>query len=90
MMKTYTHLTRKDRYTVAMMIKQGFSQISIADALERSPSTISREIKRNKGQRGYRYKQAVRLTSERHPHKPKAIKMTEVMKNALRHYLDQD
>lgn len=43
------------------MFKQGFNQTEIALQIGVHKSTISREIKRNRGQRGYRYKQAHRL-----------------------------
>ncbi|MBD3815759.1 MAG: helix-turn-helix domain-containing protein, partial [Halothiobacillus sp.] len=36
-------------------------QTEIADVLERHPSTISRELRRNRGGRGYRPKQAQKL-----------------------------
>jgi IS30 family transposase len=40
----------------------------------RNKSTISRELSRNTGKRGYRHKQANRLADERHQKKNKAIK----------------
>jgi IS30 family transposase len=42
-----------------------FSQTQIAKKLGVSVSTISRELKRNSGQRGYRYQQADQLAQER-------------------------
>lgn len=48
------------------MKKAGHTQSEIAKVLERSPSTISRELSRNRGGRGYRPKQAHRLACERH------------------------
>jgi len=46
-------------------------------------STISREIKRNKGKRGYRYKQAQRRAEERHKNKEKRVKLTEGIKAVI-------
>jgi len=46
-------------------MKEGFNCTHIAKNLGRSKSTISREIRRNIGGRGYRPKQAERLTLER-------------------------
>jgi len=46
--------------------KAGHKQSEIANMLERSPSTISRELRRNRGGRGYRPKQAHRLARERY------------------------
>ena len=42
----------------------------IAKALNRSQGTISKEISRNKGDRGYRHKQADRFANIRHQEKP--------------------
>lgn len=57
-MKKYTHLTEAERYHIYLMIKQGFSLRLIAKIMNRSLSTISRELKRNTGKRNYRPKQA--------------------------------
>ena len=54
----YTHLTREERYQIWALKKAGHTQSEIAAVLERSPSTISRELGRNRGRRGYRPKQA--------------------------------
>ena len=54
----YTHLTREERYQIYALKKAGLTQSEIATVLERSPSTISRELARNHGRRGYRPKQA--------------------------------
>jgi IS30 family transposase len=62
----YTHLTREERYQIYALKKAGHTQSEIAKVLERSPSTISRELSRNRGGRGYRPKQAHRLACERH------------------------
>jgi IS30 family transposase len=49
----------------------------------RNKSTISRELSRNTGKRGYRHKQANRLADERHQKKNKAIKLTDCVKNYI-------
>jgi IS30 family transposase len=54
----------------------GKSFSEIASYLGRSASTISREVRRNTGLRGYRYQQADRKAQERHKSKPKRIKLT--------------
>jgi IS30 family transposase len=61
----YTHLTREERYQIYALKKAGHKQSEIAYVLERSESTISRELARNRGQRGYRPKQAHGLAVER-------------------------
>ena len=57
-MNRYQHLALEERYMIYRLGKEGFSIRAIAEHIERSPSTVSRELRRNKGQRGYRYKQA--------------------------------
>ena len=61
----YTHLTREERYQIYALKKAGHKQSEIAIVVKRSPSTISRELSRNTGGRGYRPKQAHRLAWER-------------------------
>jgi transposase, IS30 family len=55
-MSTYTQLTQEERYQIHALMKAGHSQTEIASVLGRDKSTISRELKRNQGQRGYRPK----------------------------------
>jgi len=55
--------------------RQDVSHCRIAEILGRSPSTIGREICRNRGQRGYRPKQAERWAQERRK-TPRSVKMT--------------
>lgn len=47
-MKSYTHLTDLEREEISRSLSQGKSLRSIAAALKRSPSTISREVRRQK------------------------------------------
>jgi IS30 family transposase len=61
----YTHLTREERYQIYALKKAGHTQVEIANVLERSASTISRELARNRGGRGYRPRQAHDLALER-------------------------
>jgi len=62
---TYTHLTRDERYQIAILAKAGHDQSEIADVMNRHRSTISRELRRNRGQRGYRPKQAHEFSQAR-------------------------
>ena len=61
----YTQLTREERYQIYALKLAGQTQTQIANVLKRSPSTISRELIRNRGRRGYRPKQAQTLSIER-------------------------
>ena len=54
----YTHLSLDERYQISALIGAERSIKFIADTLGRSPSTISREIRRNKSLRGYRVNHA--------------------------------
>ena len=73
----YTQLTLEERYHIQVMRKQGKSLRSIAIGMGRSHSTLSRELRRNQGGRGYRHKQADRLAFQRHRNKAKAKKLTQ-------------
>ena len=61
----YTHLSQEERYQIYALKRAGHGQSEIAGVLNRSPSTISRELRRNGGERGYRPKQAHSLARER-------------------------
>ena len=61
----YTHLTQPERYQISILNKAGHSQSEIAQVMNRNPSTISRELRRNRGQRGYRPKQAHEISQTR-------------------------
>lgn len=64
-MNSYTHLIREQRYQIEALLKTEHNQKEIATTLGVHKSTISRELKRNRGLRGYRPKQAQRLTDNR-------------------------
>ena len=74
---SYTQLTENERYQIYAMNKAGHRQIEIATLLGRSASTISRELRRNKGLRGYRPAQAQRLSDWRRQEAHKARKITD-------------
>lgn len=77
---SYKHLSLAERYYIQVERKKKVPQSKIAEAIGRSQGTISRELKRNSGKKGYRHKQADRFAHERLASKTKAIKMTEEMK----------
>jgi transposase, IS30 family len=62
---SYKQLTQEERYQISALLKAGHDQSEIAMILSRDKSTISRELRRNTGLRGYRPKQAQRLADER-------------------------
>ena len=64
-MSHYTQLTREERYQISALKAAGHDQIEIAKVIGRHKSTISRELTRNCGLRGYRPKQADNLAVNR-------------------------
>ena len=61
----YKHLSQIERYQIYSLMKANQSITQIADQLGRHKSTISRELGRNEGCRGYRPKQACELALNR-------------------------
>ena len=61
----YTHLTQEKRYQIYALKKAGHKPRGIADVLDRDRSTISSELARNRGQRGYRPRQTQLMAEER-------------------------
>lgn len=77
MPKGYHHLTRDQRCQIYTLKKRGDSVSIIANELDVHRSTIYRELKRNKGKRGYRFKQAnEKAVQRRHYISSKRRKMT--------------
>ena len=61
----YLHLTCEQRCQIYALLQSGHSQAHIARQIGVDPSTISRELVRNTGARGYRFKQAHEKASQR-------------------------
>lgn len=87
---SYHQLTENERYQIYTMKKLEHSQKEIADFLGISPATISREIKRNQGLRGYRPIQAQRLSDIRRREAHKAIKVTAEVDHWLEALIRQE
>ena len=68
-MRTYKQLTQEQRYQIYILKKTGHKQCKIAMLLGVHKSTISRELRRNRGLRGYRPKQAHSKAISRRFHK---------------------
>lgn len=66
----FTQLSKEERIRIEVLLHQGLSFSSIARELGRSVSTISREVKRNKG-RSYQAHRAQQKTQRRHREKQK-------------------
>lgn len=86
----YKQLTKEERYQIYIMKQAGHAQDYIATLLGRSPSTISREINRNQGLRGYRPLQAQRLSDMRRQQAAKACKLTDNVIRWIRQLIKQE
>jgi IS30 family transposase len=75
-MRQYRQLTDEDRIEIYAMKQAAKQQKNIAVKLAVHPSTISRELARNAGLRGYRPKQAQQKALQRRFNARKAVKMT--------------
>ena len=64
-MNRKSHLTEFERYQIHALLRVMTPHQAIADILRRHRSTIDREVRRNKGQRGYRPIQAQQFASAR-------------------------
>ena len=65
-MTKYRRIMYEDRCQIYALSRRGGSQESIAEVLGVSQSAVSRELCRNRGQRGYRFKQAEVKAQARH------------------------
>jgi len=71
---SYRQLTLEEKFIIDIFCKAKIPIREIAYNLNRHKSTIYRELKRNKGQRRYRHKQADYLSLERRYFSFKKIK----------------
>ena len=62
---SYTQLTQEERYQIYALKKAGHIRAEIAKVIGRDPGTISRELRRNRGLKGYRPQQAHTLALAR-------------------------
>ncbi len=74
---SYTQLTQEQRYQISALLKMGHNRTEIATVIGVHKSTVSRELRRNRGQSGYRPKQAhQKALSRRKKAKPRIPKAT--------------
>ncbi|MEK7201752.1 MAG: IS30 family transposase [Patescibacteria group bacterium] len=73
----YNHFTKSERNELSILLKKGYSQRSIADALGKSPPSIGREIKKNSVNGVYEPEKAnVKARVRRQKSKYQAMKIT--------------
>ena len=85
------HLTSQERDCIAQLAHQGADQKEISQALNRSPSTISREMRRNRTDDNYHASQAQQRAERRRRERPITRKMDdpeidEAVRDGLAHY----
>jgi IS30 family transposase len=85
----YKQLTYEQRIEIYILLKAGFNQTKIAELIGVSKSTISREITRNTGLKGYRPNQANQRALERRQHADKHVHFTDDVKTAVKKLLKQ-
>ena len=74
----YNQLTREQRYAIYLGLKEGKSKKAIAQQINVSSSTVSREIKRNSNRHGrYIWKEAQELADVRKERLPGNRKMKQ-------------
>lgn len=86
-----SHLTFEQRYTISVMLSQGMSQCVIARTIDRNPSVVSREIKRNCDGRSGKYSAdlAHRKCLSRHEQKPKYRLLDDQMRQQIIDLLEE-
>lgn len=89
-MSNYQQLTYEQRCQIFVLKKIGYSQRAIARSIDTSQSTISRELARNTGERGYRHKQAQARSVGRRKGAIRRPKMTSAMISVIESKLRLD
>jgi transposase, IS30 family len=82
-MGKYRRITYEDRCQIYALNKRGSSQQGIAQLLGLSQSTVSRELCRNRGKRGYRFKQAQATAEARRAVRSKPRKLTATLRRTI-------
>ena len=87
----YTQLTLSKRYHISTLNKQGYSQKYIAQEVDVHPSTISRELRRNRDMlRGYNAEIAQIKSTKVEMQKKKRFSLTKTIQKYIRAKLKQD
>ena len=86
----YKQLTYEQRIAIHALLKAEHNKTEIARTIGVSKATISREIRRNTGLKGYRPIQANRQALDRRQHAKKHIRFTDEVKANVKKYLEQD
>src|SRR5215472_16596621 len=88
-MSNYRRIMYEDRCQIYALSRRGCSQETIAEVLGVSQSTVSREMCRNRGQRGYRFKQAEAKARARQAIRSNPRKLTAPLRRRIEANLRQ-
>jgi transposase, IS30 family len=86
----YKQLFYEQRIAIYILLTTGLNQAKIAELIGVCKSTVSREIKRNTGLKGYRPIQAHQRAFERRQNAEKHIRFTDEIKTTVKKYLEQE
>ena len=85
---SYAQLTQEQRYHIWALKKAGFYQTEMAREMDVHKSAISRELRRNSGQRGYRPQQAHSMATARQQERATATRIApgtwQIVEDCLR------
>jgi transposase, IS30 family len=87
-----SHLTQEQRYTIEVLNKENYSQVAIAERINKHKSVVCRELKRNCDKRNgsYRAGLAHRRCEKRHSDKNKRITFTQEVRDYVIQWLKED
>lgn len=87
-----SHITQSQRYTISCMLKKGYKQSEIAEAIDKDKSVVFREIQRNSNAKSKRYCSdlADRKYRERQKDKIKSIRFTPEIKKSVNELIKLD
>ncbi len=86
----HNQLTYEQRCQIKVLLQAGLSIRRISKEIEVHASTVAREIRRNSGKKGYRFKQAHRRAQERRKSRIKPYKMTNEISAIIEEKLTQE
>ena len=87
---SYKQLTLEQRYKIYGLLHTNLSKSEISGHVGIHKSTLYRELKRNRGLRGYRPRQAYLRAEKRREQASKYIRFTDTVKERVQQYLKED
>ena len=85
---SYKQLTFEQRVVINAYLKLGLALYQITNQIGVHKATVSRELKRNTGLKGYRPRQAQQKTATRRFIAAKHVRFTEAVKERVEFYLN--